>query len=279
MQERPPSIFAIWRNEMKVNSGMIWSLLLASLTYAQTEPKASREAKRAAPSVEEILTRLEKRSDGLKDIRCKIHLVEDDKMNLTKQTKDGLILLLMGEPNPKFLVHFEKSVRDNILGKQEWYLFDGRWLHEAIERIRQVTKREITRPGEKRDFFDIETAPIPLPFGQKKDKILKNFMVTWMPPADGDPKNCDHLACVPKPDSPVARRYDKLDFFIDREIHLPRRIVITSSEGLEIKRADFPDLSLGSINVGLTDKDFARPTAWKGYEELVEPLPPENKSK
>ncbi|MCH9003218.1 MAG: hypothetical protein IIC02_11645, partial [Planctomycetes bacterium] len=124
---------------MKVKSGMIWSLLLASLTYAQTEPKASREAKRAVPSVEEILTRLEKRSDGLKDIRCKIHLVEDDKMNLTKQTKDGLILLLMGEPNPKFLVHFEKSVRDNILGKQEWYLFDGRWLHEAIERIRQGT--------------------------------------------------------------------------------------------------------------------------------------------
>ena len=96
---------------MKVKSGMIWSLLLASLTYAQTEPKASQEAKRAAPSVEEILTRLEKRSDGLKDIRCKIHFVEDDQMNLTKQTKDGLILLLMGGPNPKFMIHFERSQR------------------------------------------------------------------------------------------------------------------------------------------------------------------------
>lgn len=262
---------------MKVKSGLIWSLLLASLAHAQTEPKASQEAKQAAPSVEEILTRLEKRSDGLRDIRCKIHFVEDDQMNLTKQTKDGLILLLMGEPNPKFMVHFEKSERDGILGKREWYLFDGRWLHEAIERIEQVTKREITRPGEKRDFFDIETAPIPLPFGQKKEKILKNFTVTWMPPVDGDPKNCDHLECVPKPGSSVARRYDKLDFFIDREVHLPRRIIITGSEGMEIKRADFPDLSLGSINVGLTDKDFARPAAWKGYAELVEPLPPENK--
>ncbi len=55
---------------MTVKSGMIWSLVLASLTCAQTEPKASKEAERAAPSVEEILTRLEKRSDGLNDIRC-----------------------------------------------------------------------------------------------------------------------------------------------------------------------------------------------------------------
>ena len=152
------------------------------------------------------------------------------------------------------------------------------WLHEAIERRKEVTEREITRPGEKRDFFDIETAPIPLPFGQKKEKILKNFTVKWMAPAEGDPKNCDHLECIPKPDSPVARKYEKLDFFVDREVHLPRRIVITSSEGLEIKTADFPDLALGSINVGLTDKDFARPAAWKGYEVFVEPLPRENKA-
>ncbi|MCH8147894.1 MAG: hypothetical protein IH987_07850 [Planctomycetes bacterium] len=262
---------------MKFKSGTIWVLLLASFSYAQTEPKGSQAAKRAAPSVEEILTRLEKRSDGLKDIRCKIHFVVDDTMDLTKQTKDGRILLLMGEPNPKFMIHFEKSRQGGVLGKREWYLFDGRWLHEAIERIEQVTKREITRPGEKRDFFDIETAPIPLPFGQKKEKILKNFTVTWIPPVDGDPENCDHLTCIPKPDSPVARRYDTLDFFIDRAVHLPRRIVITSSEGMEIKTADFPDLSLGSINVGLTDKDFAHPAAWKGYARLVEPLPPEKK--
>lgn len=262
---------------MKVKSGTIWLVLLTSFSYAQTEPKGSQAAKRAAPSVEEILTRLERRSDGLRDIRCKIRFVVEDKMDLTKQTKDGRILLLMGEPNPKFMIHFEKSRQDGVFGKKEWFLFDGRWLHEARERLRQVTRTEITRPGEKVDFFDIETAPIPLPFGQKKEKILKNFTVKWMPPADGDPKNCDHLACEPKPDSPVARRYDTLDFYIDREIHLPRRIVTTGSEGMIIKRADFPDLSLGSINVGLTDKDFARPAAWKGYEEVVEPLPPENK--
>ncbi|MCH8243216.1 MAG: hypothetical protein IH897_11490 [Planctomycetes bacterium] len=263
---------------MMVKSGMIGSLLLTSLTYAQTEPKTSQEAKRAVPSVEEILTRLEKRSDGLKDIWCKIHFVVDDQMDLTKQTKDGHILLLMAEPNPKFLIHFEKSQQDDVLGKREWFLFDGRWLHKAVERTGQVTKTEITRRGEKRDFFDIETAAIPLPFGQKKEKILKNFTVKWIPPVDGDPKNCDHLACEPKPDSPVDRRYDTLDFYVDREIHLPRRIVTTGGEGMVIKRADFPELSLRSINVGLTDKDFARPAAWKGYDEFVEPLPPENKA-
>ncbi len=227
--------------------------------------------------VDEILTELQKRSDGLSDIRCKVRFAQEDRINLTTWTKVGEILFLITKPNPHFLIHFEKTETDGVAYKQEWYLFDGTYLHEGIERLKQVTKREIVAEGETLDMFDLETAPFPLPFGQKKDKILRNFDVTLAAPALGDPPNTDHLVCVPKPDSKLAERYDKLEFFILKDIHLPSRVVVTKNDGLEINTADFPGLSEKSINTGVKKKDFAHPKVWKKdrYEVVVEKLHPD----
>lgn len=226
--------------------------------------------------VDEILTALQDRSDGLRDIRCDVGFVEEDQVNLTKRTKRGRIQFLITEPNPHFLIHFAKTETDGVLGKQEWYLFDGNWLHQVLERVEQITKQEVARRGEKIDLFDLEKAPFPLPFGQKKEKILSNFEVRLAPASGSDPANSDHLVCVPKADSRLRRRYDKLELFVDRSVHLPRRIVVTKSGGMEINTADFPDLSDRSINAGVTERDFDRPAAWKKYKEVVEELIPNN---
>lgn len=243
----------------------------------QQPPAGSAEAPTAKaesvdPRVDEILTRLQARGQGLRDIRCRIRLVDDDQINMTRLVRRGKILFMVAEPNALWMVHFEKSEIDGEARKQEWYLFDGRWLMEVQERLKQITRREIVHEGEHIDFFDLETAPFPLPFGQDKQEILRNFKVTLAPPGRGDPKDTDHLICSPKPGSTMARKYEKLEFFVRRDVNLPSRIVVTKNEGLEITTADFPDLSSKSINAGLTAKDFARPRAWKGYEEVVEPL-------
>jgi len=226
--------------------------------------------------IDEVLTQLEKRSDGLESIRCDVRFVEEDRINLSRQTKDGRILFWMTNPNPHFLIHFHKTEAEGVPGKQEWYLFDGRWLYQGLERIKQVTKQEIARPDEKIDLFDLETAPFPVPFGQRKDKILRNFHVTLAAPAAGDPPNTDHLVCVPQAASPMRRKYDKLELFVLKDLHLPSRIVVTKSDGLEVNTADFPDLSAKSINVGLTQTAFAKPEVWdkQNYTEVVETLVP-----
>jgi len=249
---------------------LIWTI--GSIALAG-DPPAGPDASQAR--IDDILKKLEKRSDGLKDIRCNVRFVEDDRINLSKRTKYGSILFLITEPNPHFLIHFDRTEVDGVLGRQEWYLFDGRWLYEVLERIKQVTKREVVRPGEKIDLFDLERAPFPLPFGQKKETILRNFDVALLPSAEGDPPNTDHLVCVPKSDSTMHGKYDKLEFFVLTDLHLPGRIVATKNGGLEINTADFPDLSAKAINAGVKKKAFARPAAWKRYKEVVEVLPAE----
>lgn len=224
--------------------------------------------------IDDILTKLQARSEGLRDIRCKVRFVEDDRINLSKRTKYGTLRFLMTDPNPHFLIHFDRVESEGILGKQEWYLFDGRWLYLALERIKQVTEQEIARPGEKLDLFDLERAPFPVPFGQKKETILRNFNVTLAAPAKGDPPNTDHIVCVPKTTSSLKRRYDKLELYVNKDVHLPSRIVVTRNDGLEINTADFPDLTSRSINSGLSKKDFVKPKAWNKYEVVIERLGP-----
>ncbi|MEK7756910.1 MAG: hypothetical protein AAB385_06830 [Planctomycetota bacterium] len=252
----------------------VWMLiLLAGAAPAVSQGNADRPGPGHA-RIDEILTQLQHRSDDLKDIRCEVRFVEDDRINLTQRTKFGEILFLMTKPNPHFLIHFQKTETDGVLGKQEWYLFDGQWLYQAVERTTQVTKQEVAEPDKEFDLFDLEKAPFPLPFGQKRETILRNFDVTLAPPAPGDPANTDHLICIPKADSRLYRKYEQLDLFVHRDIHLPSRIVVTKNDGLEINTADFPDLSEKSINAGVKPKDFEKPAAWKKFKEVVEELVP-----
>jgi len=161
-----------------------------------------------------------------------------------------------------------------VLGQQEWYLFDGRWLYQGVERLKEVTKQEMARPGERLDLFDIEKTPFPLPFGQKKDQILKNFDVTLALPSEGDLPGTDHLILAPKPSSRMYRKYDRVDLYVHRDVHLPTKIVVMKNNGLERVVAEFPDLSNQSINTGVGERDFQRPAAWSGYKEHVEELVP-----
>lgn len=238
---------------------------------SETDMDALRAAR--AKRVDAILTALEARSNGLRDIRCKIKFIEEDQLNLTTRTKEGEILFRMAEPNPQWAMYFSYTEVDGTPYKKQWYLFDGRWLYQAFERTEQVTQQEIARAGEKRDMFDLDEAPFPVPFGQKKDKILRNFDVTLAVAKKGDPPGCDHLVCIPKKDSRLAEKYASVEFFILRDLHLPIRVIVTKKGKYEVMQADFPGLSEESINVGLTANDFAERDEWKSFDRVIQHMP------
>lgn len=255
-----------------VHGGLIHPRALAQDTKPNSTQLVAAAPSASQNEVDRILTALQDRGEALRDIRCRVKFVEDDRVNLTKRIKEGRILLVTGEPNARFLIQFDKTEADGVAGQREWYLFDGRWLSEGVERLEQVTKREMARAGEKVNLFDLETAPFPLPFGQKKEVIRRNFEVSLVPPASGDPSATDHLVCIPKPESKFFGRYDKLEFFVLKDLRLPNRIVVTKNGGLEIETADFPDLSSSSMNVGVAEKEFAPPSEWKKYKVVTEEL-------
>lgn len=249
-----------------------WTVLICAILVSPSFGQEKTEADNPDQAkIEEILTRLEKRGDSLKDIRCRVYYEEEDKINLSTTKKEGEILFMKADPNPRFLISFNRTIVDGQLRQKEWYLFDGLWLFEAKQRIETVTKREMARAGEQIDLFNIETAPFPLPFGQKKDRILEQFRVTLAPPAPGDPENTDHLICIPKPGSRMERKYEQLEFFIHKEFDLPSRIVVKKSR-FQTTLARFEGLDGDAINTGLSQGDFAPLRAWRDYRVTKELL-------
>ncbi len=222
-------------------------------------------------SLDEILDRLEKRGETVSEIDCAVVYRVEDLISDDVRKNIGRVQFKKLTPNPHFLVTFEKTVFDGQVNtKKSWYLFDGRYLHEAKERSRSIIKRDVAPPGTTLDLFSIENAPFPMPFGQKKDEILKHFDVTMADAGVDAPADTDRLICVPKPDSKLAAEYAKFEFFVSRKLSLPVRIVMVDKPGDKIITAEFPDLSAGNLNTGLDAKQFRLPDETKGYATTSE---------
>ena len=229
-----------------------------------------------ADRVVDILDRLETAGRNVSTIRCAVKYTVNDKLNITVTTKYGSIIFKRSEPHPMFMIHFHKLVAEDIVRRdKEWWLFRERWLWEIKGKSKTIIKREVLRPGEQADFFDLETAPFPVPFGQRRDQILKNFEVSLVDAQVGDPAGCDHLVCWPKDRAPLAKEYRRLDFYVSCDLHLPLRIVAEDAKGNKVTVADFPDLGeKGRLNIALPDSVFVQPQETRGFQISQELLPP-----
>jgi outer membrane lipoprotein-sorting protein len=244
---------------------------------AATQPAASQPSIQPAklssgdPRVDRILDRLEEKGQAIKGLGCKltykyvtVEPVED------AQVKEGELLFAVGEPNSKFLIHFTSMIAEGVaIERHEYFLFDGEWLIERNDKARTVIRRQIVRTGEKVDPFKLGKGPFPLPFGQKREDILRNFKVTAEKFEVGDPRNSEHLHCVPLPNTELATKYSRVEIYIDKDLELPTRIVTerlmdgnrieVDFKGVDTKEA--PAMSRFQVDVPA------------GFEVTEEPLP------
>ncbi len=236
-------------------------------------PADSRPA--VDPAVEEILDRLERRGEQIKNIETDILFRKTDSILESTEKYAGILRYLKDEPNPRFFICFDRFVQDGRESRQRrWHVFDGRWYIEANERLKTITKREIARPGERCDAFKVGEGPFPLPFGQKKADILRVFTVEIVVPAEDDKnKNLDHLKCTPRPKTEMDRKYAAVHFYVDRDLNLPVRVQTVDKEEHSEIEVIFPVKSI-RINTGLPASKLNLPTdELRDYEINEEKLP------
>ncbi|MEE9295622.1 MAG: hypothetical protein V3W34_11765, partial [Phycisphaerae bacterium] len=142
-------------------------LVLAGCVTAWADP---------SPTAETILEQVEARGTKIQDLRCTVIFTEEDLITEDVTRREGEIRFKRKEPNPVFMISFDKLIQDGeVIRKKSWYLFDGRYFYEALERSKSIIKRDVAPPGTVIDLFSIDKAPFPSPFGQKKDDILRHF--------------------------------------------------------------------------------------------------------
>ncbi len=89
-----------------------------------------------------------------------------------------------------------------------------------------------------------------MPFGQKRAEMLKQFKITLSPFALGDPLQTKHLHCVPRANTELARKYSRVEIYVDARLDLPVRIVterISDDNRIEV---DFKEIDANEAPAG-----------------------------
>ncbi|MGE3181008.1 MAG: outer membrane lipoprotein carrier protein LolA [Phycisphaerae bacterium] len=264
---RPTNIFAV-----AVAIHFLFST--ASAAWAQGMQEADPSAAPLDPRVDEILARLEARK--VKDLEAKLtwevhHVMDEPDQSDIRQ---GKIWYKDREPIAVFLVDFDKKINGRrVTNVDEKHMFDGQWYVTLREEQKIVERRQVRAPNDTRDPYRLGEGPFPVPFGQTRADILREFTVSLAPSGDDDPKNTDHLVLVPKPRTPMADDYEKMHFWIQRsgdEAGLPVKVKLDKFGGLgRVEQIITVTFDRPKLDRGFSDKIFVVKSP-PGWEEVVE---------
>lgn len=248
----------------------------APSTAPASRPAGDQTPAATDATVDRILTQLERRR--VLDLRADVlweleYVIEED-----KTSKTGKLWYKEIAPIPQFKVHFNaKIVGSRKDPLDEEHLFDGRWYVELNSETRTVSRTELRREDDPGNPYKLGEGAFPLPFGQSKADILREFTVQRLEPAKDDPPNTDHLLLVPRPATRTGEMYKSLDFWIAQDGALA---------GLPVKVQAGRKDGTGALNsmITVTFKSVELDTGFSvaelqirtppGYEEITERLPP-----
>jgi hypothetical protein len=249
---------------------MVWILLLVAgcagnaatgAQAADTSDASAPAAAAAAPggalaadaSVDQVLDALDARGDGLKDFTADVKLEEVDEAVGNAIVRVGKIWLqkLEGDDARLRLTLDKKTVKEKTIDEKLEYVYAGGWLIDRDYRRKINVRRQVVRPGEKINLLKLGQGPLPLPLGQDKADVHKMFEVKKVDSRKDDPANATHLELTPRKGGQFAKKFDVIDFWIDRATAMPVRVRTTEAD--QIKTWDLTNIN---VNAGLGDKDF-----------------------
>lgn len=210
---------------------LLVQLLFVSLSFCQQAPSLAQEIDQEPDTVEALLDRLEDSAEDLRDFQAKIRYEIWDAVLEEKQIRSGeLIYQVDPEDHTKrFAILFDTFIFNNRQEKEsKHYIFADGWLVEIDHTRKQFIKRQIVAPGEEFDPLKLGEGPFPLPIGQPKNEVLARFDVKLLD-APSDPllakmltrRDVQGMVLFPKPNTPEAEKFQRVELFYDRTTMLP----------------------------------------------------------
>ncbi len=251
---------------MRLLSAVLLSLFFVSQVPAQVPLDD-------ASPLDAILDALHKRGEGLKDFTADVSLAETDALSGDVTTLVGKVWYQSTSPGQARLrVLFDKKLfgtKPQPNTKVE-YMLDKGWLTDRDYKRKLEVKRQVLRPDQKMDLLKLGEGPFPLPIGQPREEVLKMFEAKKIAFAQGDPPDTVHVELAPKPNSQFARRFKKIDVWVEKKTNFPRRIATLDKAEAETRTTDLTNIQ---VNPGLNDQAFAQEPiddSWTRKEEQMD---------
>jgi outer membrane lipoprotein-sorting protein len=207
--------------------------------------------------VDQILDALDARGKNLKTFTANVTLAETTLDFGETTTRSGRVIYQdQGDGKARIRVTFDTiqkgEGKPTIKEKLEYALIDGKLIERNYRSKSQMTQ-QVIRPGQKIDLFKLGEGPFPLPIGQAKEEVHKQFAVTKVAPTKDDPTGTVHLQLIPNANTRLAQKMKSIDAFVDVKSHFPIRIGTVDRNETMDRTTNMTNVK---INPNLRDQDF-----------------------
>ncbi|MHC4461605.1 MAG: LolA family protein [Planctomycetota bacterium] len=201
---------------------------------------SKREKKEAKPDpVDAVLKQLNQKTTGLKSYEGRIEYRFSQTLFESETLRKGVLYYArFGKKKSKLRINFQTLKQDEEKEQKEilQFIFDGIWLTQIDYQIKTVRCHQLADPNEHkdanepRDAFELVSRNFPIIGFAKVKDLKKQFEIKLVEPQKDEPKNLVHLHLKVKPDSAYKDDYTYIDFWIDKKLGLPTKIIALSTE-------------------------------------------------
>ena len=242
--------------------------------FQVTAPTASGQALGPDSTVDAVLDALHARGVGLRDFTADVQLADVDTLSGNTSVQSGQVWFdarAEGQERVRvtFLSRRVEGAVDND-ARSDYVLANGVLIERDYKARVEVT-RQVLRPGERINLLKLGEGPFPLPVGQPREEVLRQFQVRKLEVAADDPPRTIRLELRPRPDTDFAAKFHRIEVWVQMETGFPVRIMTVPPRRLNRNVTDLANIR---VNAGVPDSVFAMESIdGKGWRRITETMP------
>lgn len=245
-------------------------------SYSQNGPANSpccHVEPETAASMECILKRLQRSAADLTSYRCKLDYVFRQPLLESQTRQKGVLYYAEFDERSYLRINFHTFQQDDEAEQayRQEFVFDGVWLWRIDYQTESAERRQMSEPNKPLDAFALASRQVPMLGFSKMADLEKQFDIELVPEEQTPPPALHHLHLKVKPDSVYRDDYVTIDFWIEKKLGLPAKVVAVTTEqdDCEIKLLE------PKVNEGI-DKSVFEPNIPVGFS--METIPLEDRS-
>ena len=199
------------------------------------ESLVAQQPKKVKPDpVEPVLKQLNQKTAKLKSYEGRIeYRISQPLFDESETLRKGVLYYArFDKKKTKLRINFQTLKQDDEKEQKniEQFIFDGVWLTHLDYQIKTVRCHQLAEPNKPVDAFELASKNLPIIGFAKIKDLKKQFDIKLIEQRKGEPKNFVHLHLKVKPGSIYKDDYMSIDFWIDKKLGLPTKVVAVSTE-------------------------------------------------
>lgn len=183
-------------------------------------------------AVDMVLKQLSLKTRQLKSYECQVGYRFIQPVFESQTLRKGVLYYVKYDNKTKLRINFQSLKQDDEKEQKyrEEFIFDGVWLTHINYQIKQIRMHQLAEPSKPVDAFELASKNLPIVGFAKIEDLKKQFEIKLIEPKEAEQENFIHLHLKVKPDSVYKDKYVSIDFWIEKKLGLPAKIIAVNTE-------------------------------------------------